>query len=47
MRNFVLLLLAAALAVLMVQLVVDAPVIQTRVGATTETPAFAYAGVRG
>jgi hypothetical protein len=47
MWKFVLLLLAAALAVLVAQLVLDPPVIQTRVGAAVETPALMYGGIRG
>ncbi len=47
MWKFVLILLTTALAVLVAQLIADAPVIQTRVGVMAETPALAYAGVRG
>ncbi|MGB3021081.1 MAG: hypothetical protein WBB50_03030, partial [Methyloceanibacter sp.] len=47
MWKFVLILLTTALAVLVAQLIADAPVIQTRVGVTIEAPALAYAGVRG
>jgi hypothetical protein len=48
MWKFVLVLLVTALAVLIAQLIADAPVIQTRVGAAMETQtAYAYAGIRG
>jgi hypothetical protein len=48
MWKFVVVLLLAALAVLLTQLVLDAPVIQTRVGgAATMQTSYAYAGVRG
>jgi 3-hydroxyisobutyrate dehydrogenase-like beta-hydroxyacid dehydrogenase len=43
----VLVLLAAAIGILIAQLVLDAPVIQTRVGAAAETPALMYGGTRG
>ena len=47
MWKFVVVLLTA-IAVLVAQLVSDAPVIQTRVGAAMETQtAYAYAGIRG
>jgi len=47
MWKFVVVLLAATLGILIAQLISDAPVIQTRVGVSVETPAFAYAGLRG
>jgi hypothetical protein len=47
MWKFVLLLLAVALAILVAQLVLDPPVIQTRVGAAAETPALMCGGIRG
>jgi hypothetical protein len=48
MWKFVFILLVAALAVLIAQLIADAPVIQTRVGASVPMQAiYAYAGVRG
>jgi hypothetical protein len=48
MWKFVLMLLATAVAILVAQLVADAPVIQTRVGAAMEMEtAYACAGVRG
>ena len=47
MWKIVLLLLAAAIGLLIAQLVLDAPVIQTRVGAAYETPALMYGGIRG
>jgi hypothetical protein len=48
MWKFVLVLLVTALAVLIAQLIADAPVIQTRVGAPMEMQTiYAYAGVRG
>ena len=47
MWKIVLLLLAAAIGLLIAQLVLDAPVIQTRVGAACETPALMYGGIRG
>ena len=44
----VLVLLVTALAVLIAQLIADAPVIQTRVGAAgTVQVTYAYAGIRG
>ena len=42
-----LVLLAAAIGILIAQLVLDAPVIQTRVGAAAETPALMYGGIGG
>ena len=39
--------LAAAIGILIAQLVLDVPVIQTRVGAAAETPALMYGGIRG
>jgi intracellular septation protein A len=48
MWKFVVVLLLTALAVLIAQLIADAPVIQTRVGAATQMQTtYAYAGVRG
>jgi len=48
MWKFVLVLLVTALAVLIAQLISDAPVIQTRVGAAgTVQVTYAYAGIRG
>jgi hypothetical protein len=48
MWKFVFILLVTALAVLVAQLIADAPVIQTRVGASAPMQAtYAYAGVRG
>jgi hypothetical protein len=48
MLKFVLVLLVTALAVLIAQLIADAPVIQTRVGAAgTVQVTYAYAGIRG
>ena len=47
MWKFVLVLLVTALAVLAAQLISEATVIQTRVGLSVQTPALAYAGVRG
>jgi hypothetical protein len=47
MWKIVLVLLAAAIGILVAQLVMDPPVIQMRVGAAAETQVFAYAGVRG
>jgi hypothetical protein len=48
MWKFVVLLLLTAFAMLVAQLVSDAPVIQTRVGAPSKVqPTYAYAGVRG
>jgi hypothetical protein len=48
MWKFVFVLLVTALAVLIAQLIADAPVIQTRVGAGGKMQTtYAYAGVRG
>jgi hypothetical protein len=48
MWKFVLVLLVTALALLVAQLIADAPVIQTRVGTLhTVQVTYAYAGVRG
>ena len=48
MWKFVFVLLVTALALLVAQLIADAPVIQTRVGALhTVRVTYAYAGVRG
>jgi hypothetical protein len=48
MWKFVFVLLVTALAVLIAQLIADAPVIQTRVGAGGNVQTtYAYAGVRG
>lgn len=54
MLKIVVVLLLTALAILLVQLVYDAPVIQTRVGQLTGTaapapvmPPLMYAGIRG
>ena len=47
MWKFVFVLLVTALALLVAQLIADAPVIQTRVGAAAETPALMYGGIRG
>jgi hypothetical protein len=48
MWKFVFILLVTALAVLVAQLIADAPVIQTRVGASVPMQAiYANAGVRG
>jgi intracellular septation protein A len=48
MWKFVLVLLLTALAILVAQLIADAPVIQTRVGMSMQMQAtYAYAGVRG
>jgi hypothetical protein len=45
--KIVLLRLATAISLLIAQLVLDAPVIQTRVGAAYEPPALMYGGIRG
>lgn len=48
MWTSVLVLLLTALAILVAQLIADAPVIQTRVGASGQMQiTYAYAGVRG
>ena len=48
MWKFVVVLLLTAFAILVAQLVSDAPVIQTRVGAAAQMQiTYAYAGVRG
>ena len=48
MWKFVVVLLLTAIAILVAQLVSDAPVIQTRVGAVSQVQVtYAYAGVRG
>ncbi|MGH6825905.1 hypothetical protein [Methyloceanibacter sp.] len=48
MWKFVFVLLVTAIAVLIAQLIADAPVIQTRVGAAMQMQTtYAYAGVRG
>ena len=49
MWKFVFVLLVTALALLAAQLIADAPVIQTRVGAATGQVqvTYAYAGIRG
>ena len=48
MWKFVVVLLLTAFAILAAQLVSDAPVNQTRVGAATQMQTtYAYAGVRG
>ena len=48
MWKFVVVLLLTAFAILVAQLVSDAPVIQTRVGMETQMQTtYAYAGVRG
>ncbi len=47
MWKIVLLRLATAISLLIAQLVLDAPVIQTRVGAAYEPPALMYGGIRG
>jgi intracellular septation protein A len=48
MWKFVVVLLLTAVAILVAQLVSDAPVIQTRVGAAMQMQTtYAYAGVRG
>jgi hypothetical protein len=49
MWKFVFILLVTALSLLVAQLIADAPIIQTRIGVSVgvETPALAYAGVRG
>ena len=48
MWKFVLVLLITAIAILIAQLVADAPVIQTRVGAASQVQiTYAYGGVRG
>jgi hypothetical protein len=48
MWKFVFVLLVTALALLVAQLIADAPVIQTRVGATSQVQiTYAYAGIRG
>ena len=50
MWKFVLVLLLTAIAILIAQLVADAPVIQTRVGAVSRMQmqvTYAYGGVRG
>jgi hypothetical protein len=48
MWKFVVVLLLTAFAILVAQLVSDAPVIQTRVGAVGQMQmTYAYAGVRG
>ena len=47
MWKFVFILLVTALAVLVAQLIADAPVIQTRVGALGEMQVtYAFAGIR-
>jgi hypothetical protein len=49
MWKIVFILLVTALSLLIAQLIAEVPVIQTRVGVSVgvETPALAYAGVRG
>jgi hypothetical protein len=50
MWKFVLVLLITAITILIAQLIADAPVIQTRVGASSKVQmqvTYAYAGVRG
>lgn len=48
MWKFVVVLLLTAVAILVAQLVADAPVIQTRVGASVQMQTtYTYAGVRG
>jgi hypothetical protein len=48
MWKFVLVVLLTAIAILIAQLIADAPVIQTRVGAlSTVQVTYTYAGVRG
>ena len=48
MWKFVVMLLLTAFAILVAQLVSDAPVIQTRVGAANNVQiTYAYAGIRG
>jgi hypothetical protein len=48
MWKFVFVLLVTALALLAAQLIADAPVIQTRVGAAAQMQiTYAYAGIRG
>ena len=48
MWKFVFVLLVTALALLVAQLIADAPVIQTRVGAVSRVQVtYAYAGIRG
>ena len=48
MSKFVVVLLLTAFAILIAQLVADAPVIQTRVGAAAPVQTtYAYGGVRG
>jgi len=52
MWKFVFILLVTAASLLIAQLIADAPIIQTRVGVSgvsvgVETPALAYAGMRG
>jgi hypothetical protein len=48
MWKFVFVLLVTALALLVAQLIADAPLIQTRVGALGQVQVtYAYAGVRG
>jgi hypothetical protein len=48
MWKFVFVLLVTALALLVAQLIADAPVIQTRVGAVSQVlVTYAYAGIRG
>ena len=48
MWKFVFVLLVTALALLVAQLIADAPVIQTRVGAVSQVQVtYAYAGIRG
>ncbi len=48
MWKFVLVLLLTAIAILIAQLIADAPVIQTRVGTASQMQTtYVYAGVRG
>ncbi|MFZ0396671.1 MAG: hypothetical protein WAM06_01325 [Methyloceanibacter sp.] len=48
MWKFVFVLLVTALALLVAQLIADAPVIQTRVGEVSQVQVtYAYAGIRG
>ena len=48
MWKFVFILLVTALAVLVAQLIADAPVIQTRVGDASQVQVtYAFAGIRG
>ena len=48
MWKFVFVLLVTALALLVAQLIADAPVIQARVGALSQVQVtYAYAGIRG